>query len=82
MNETNKYERIAALKAMALLAKSANDETAIDYWLTYGIADGDEDSDEELEYYTEDDSFKEIIEAFLETMRQSEGLYINNILGK
>ena len=42
MNETNKYERIAALKAMALLAKSANDETAIEYWLTYGIADGDE----------------------------------------
>ena len=77
----NKTERIAALKAMALLARSANDETAIDYWLTYGIADGDEDSDEELEYYTEDEQFKDIIEAFLETMRQSEGIYIDNILG-
>ena len=77
----NKLERIAALKAMALLARAANDETAIDYWLTYGIADGDEDSDEDLEYYTEDDSFKDIIEAFLETMRQSEGIYIDNILG-
>ena len=49
----NKNERVAALKAMAYLAKSANDEAAIDYWLTYGIADGDEESDEELEYYTE-----------------------------
>lgn len=78
----NKYERTAALKAMALLARAANDETAIDYWLTYGIADGDEDSDEELEYYTENDNFKEIIESFLETMRRSEGLYIDNILGE
>ena len=77
----NKYDRIAALKAMALLAKSANDETAIDYWLTYGIADGDEESDEQLEYYTDDEQFKEIIEAFLETMRQSEGLYIDSVLG-
>ena len=77
----NKTERIAALKAMALLARSANDETAIDYWLTYGIADGDEESDEQLEYYTDDEQFKEIIEAFLETMRQSEGLYIDSILG-
>ena len=51
----NRTERIAALKAMALIARAANDETAIDYWLTYGIADGDEDSDEELDYYTEDD---------------------------
>ncbi len=77
----NKNERVAALKAMAYLAKSANDETAIDYWLTYGIADGDEESYEELEYYTEDEQFKDIIEAFLETMRQSEGLYIDSILG-
>ena len=77
----NKTERIAALKAMALLARSANDETAIDYWLTYGIADGDEESDEQLEYYTDDEQFKEIIEAFLETMRQSEGLYIDSVLG-
>ena len=76
-----KSDRIAALKAMALLAKSANDETAIDYWLTYGIADGDEESDEQLEYYTDDEQFKEIIEAFLETMRQSEGLYIDSVLG-
>lgn len=77
----NRTERIAALKAMALLARAANDETAIDYWITYGIADGDEDSDEELDYYTEDDTFKDIIKAFLETMRQSEGLYIDSILG-
>jgi len=77
----NRTERIAALKAMALLARAANDETAIDYWLTYGIADGDEDSDDDLEYYTEDEQFKDIIEAFLETMRQSEGIYIDNILG-
>ena len=77
----NRTERIAALKAMALLARAANDETSIDYWLTYGIADGDEDSDDDLEYYTEDEQFKDIIEAFLETMRQSEGIYIDNILG-
>lgn len=77
----NRTERIAALKAMALLARAANDETAIDYWLTYGIADGDEESDEQLEYYTDDEQFKEIIEAFLETMRQSEGLYIDSVLG-
>ena len=77
----NRTERIAALKAMALLAREANDETAIDYWLTYGIADGDEESDEELEYYADDEQFKEIIEAFLETMRQSEGLYIDSVLG-
>ena len=77
----NKNYRIAALKAMALLAKSANDEYAIDYWLTYGIADGDEESDEELEYYTEDEQFKDIIAAFLKTMRQSEGVYIDGILG-
>lgn len=31
----NKNYRIAALKAMALLAKSSNDEYAVDYWLTY-----------------------------------------------
>ena len=77
----NKNGRITTLKAMALLAKSSNDETAIDYWLTYGIADGDEDSDEELEYYIEDERFKDIIETFLKTMRKSCGLYIDSVLG-
>lgn len=79
----NKYERIRLLRAIDLLARSCNNTNLINSWLTVGIADGDAESDEELEYYAEDDHrFAEIMAAFLETMTfayNSGGLYCDGV---
>lgn len=78
----NKQERIAMLKAMDLIARSCNNENFIEYWLTVGIADGDAEEDRELDFYTNDDIFAEIMDSFLVTMKQAQkdgGLYCDGV---
>ena len=78
----NKPERLELLRAIDLIARSCNNEDHIDYWLTNGIADGDADSDKELDFYTNDDNFAEVMDAFLETMhlaRENGGLYCDGV---
>lgn len=75
-------ERLKLLRAIDLIARSCNNEDHIDYWLTNGIADGDADSDKELDFYTNDGNFAEVMDAFLETMhlaRENGGLYCDGV---
>ena len=84
----NKTERIAVIRAMELLARQVNDEMVFDEWLTYGVADGDIDentTDEELEYYTDDETFAELMGTFTNIMRRAHkngGLYCDRVVRK
>lgn len=90
MNKPNFPERIKMVRAMELLARAVNDEAVFERWLVLGVADGDIDpdgatSDEDLEYYTEDDTFAELMDTFLRVMsgaHRSGGLYFDNITSK
>lgn len=86
--KTNIKERIAVVRAMETLARQINDESVFEAWLITGVADGDIDestTDEELEYYAEDETFAELMGTFLAVMaraRKSGGLYADGILSK
>lgn len=92
MTEEQKKERIKAVKAMEFLARQVNSEFVMEYWLTYGVPDGDieygdlgeNETDEELVYMVEDDDgFAELMKAFLCTMsraRKDGGLYCGDVL--
>ena len=86
-HEPNYAERIAAVRAMDMLARSVNDETDIEQWLIYGVADGDIDEntkDEELMSYVEDDKvFADLMATFLSVMHKANkdgGLYIDTVV--
>lgn len=78
-------ERIEMVRAMETVARSINDENAFCGWLLNGVADGDIDedtTDEDLEFYAEDDVFKEVMECFLRCMVRASkngGLYCGGI---
>lgn len=82
----NKAERVKVVRAMELLARCINDEEVFETWLMYGVADGDIDettTDEELEYYAEDETFAELMGTFLRVMaraKKSGGLYADGEL--
>lgn len=85
--EPNYPERIAAVRAMEMLARAVNDETDIEQWLMDGVADGDIDentTDEELMSYVEDDKvFADLMATFLTVMHYAHkdgGLYIDNVV--
>ena len=70
MNQLRAYEpnlnrdRIKMVRAMELIARSVNNERVFRSWLVTGVADGDineETKDSDLEDYTEDDEFAELI---------------------
>lgn len=61
--------RINALKAMNLLARAANDEDCIFYWLQNGVADGDHTDEDMLSYAQDNDMFKDMCDTFLYLMR-------------
>lgn len=84
----NLKERATMVKAMETIVRSINDEDIFYSWLLYGVADGDIDektTDEELDFYCEDETFSELMELFLILMakaKKSGGLYTDNILSK
>ena len=84
-------ERIKAVKAMEFLARQINNENIFESWLTMGPADGDikygdlevkpEDA-EDLEYYIEDNEFRDLMKTFLNLMTRAKkdgGLYCGNV---
>ena len=79
-------ERVEMIRAMELIARAVNDESVFMLWLTCGVADGDikaDTTDDELEWYTEDERFSALMETFLDLMSrayQSGGLYSDGIL--
>lgn len=86
----NKKERIEMVRAMETIARNLNDETDFEYWISYGVADGDineETKDEDLEYYIEDKNFADLMYRFLRTLdikpEEANGmLYCDNILSR
>lgn len=81
----NMHIRAEAIRAMDFLARSINDEPiCINYWLCDGVADGDvngSETDEELDFYTEEDNFVEIAMLFVRCMNMArkDGIYIDNV---
>lgn len=79
------HERAEMVRAMDLIARTINDEEIFEPWLINGVADGDIDgteTDEELDYYCEDDQFSDLMELFLRLMQRAKtnGLYCNGIV--
>ena len=78
-------KRIEFVKARETIARAVNDENVFMDWLISGVADGDikaDTEDDELEYYTEDDTFAELMDTFLCLMssaKKNGGLYFDNI---
>lgn len=83
---TNYAKRADMVRAMDKLVRTVNDEDLIESWLMVGVADGDingNETDEDLEYYCEDEEFSHIMGLFLRIMKQAYndgGLYCNGIL--
>ena len=88
MSGMNFKRRVEVVRAMETLARCINDENIFDSWLMCGVADGDinEDTeDEDLECYTDDASFAELMGLFLRLMKRAEksgGLYCDRVVSK
>lgn len=88
MDEKTLKLRAKVVRMLDDIAHLVNDERVFEYWLLYGVADGDIDdhtTDEELEYYCEDSTFAELLEDFLYLMtkaKKSGGLYCDGITSK
>lgn len=90
----NKPERIKMIKAMEYIARNLNDEDILYSWLSVGVADGDieygdlevtSDDLENLEFYAEDENFKDLMTVFLRMMKRankSGGLYCDGVVSK
>ena len=87
----NTVERIKMVKAMEFIVRQCNDESDCLRWLRLGVADGDikygdlavgpEDA-ENLEYYIQDDNFRDLMYRFLEVMHDAAhggGLYCDGL---
>lgn len=83
-----KNKRVEMVRAMELIARAVNDESVFMMWLNCGVADGDikpDTADDELEWYTEDERFADLMDTFLELMsraKESGGLYADGIISK
>ena len=87
-------ERIKMVKAMEFIMRNLNDESVFEYWLMDGVADGDieygslnieSDDMESLEYYIEDEPFRDLMGVFIRCMaraKKSGGLWCDNVLSK
>jgi len=84
----NLAKRAEVVRAMETIARCVNDEDVFMDWLSMGVADGDidkETTDEDIEYYCEDESFEELMTVFLKLMRiagENGGLYADGVVSK
>lgn len=90
----NIIERIKLVKAMEFIARQVNDENVFERWLIGGVSDGDVEYGDldvkrddmrkwGLGYYTDDESFADLMGLFLRVMlgaAKSGGLYCDGIL--
>lgn len=86
LSQKSLHRRAAVVRAMEEIARCVNDEELfVGLWLSEGVADGDinqKTTDEDLECYCEDDTFKELMYTFLKLMemaREDGGLYCDGI---
>lgn len=79
-------KRAKVVRAMETLCRCINNEDIFMPWLSVGVADGDitkDTTDEDLEYYCEDDNFAELMELFLRLMARAKkdgGLYCDGVV--
>ena len=89
----NKAKRMKMVKAMEFIARQVNDEQVFEAWLVDGVADGDipygdlldTSCDGDLEIYTDDETFADVMDTFLYVMKgasKSGGLYCDGIVSK
>ena len=85
----NKELRKKVVVAMELLARSVNDDTAMEGWLMCGVPDGDIeygnlDTDAVDEWFIEDKNFSELMGCFLRTMSRAKesGLYVDKVVSE
>ena len=85
----DKELRKKVVLAMELLARSVNDESALDGWLMCGVPDGELEygtMDTEMvdEYYMNDETFAELMGCFMRTMKRAQegGLYVDNVVSR
>lgn len=79
--------RAEVVRAMETMCRCINDEEVFLPWLSVGVADGDiteETTDEDLEWYCEDEHFAELMGLFLRLMKRAgkDGLYVDGIVSK
>lgn len=80
--------RAKMVRAMEFIARQVNNEEVFESWLMYGVADGDIDgkeTDEDLSYYCEDGNFADLMERFLDLIKnakKSGGLYCDRVTSK
>lgn len=80
--------RAKMVRAMEFIARQVNDEEVFESWLMNGVADGDIDgkeTDEDLSYYCEDENFADLMERFLDLMKNAKkngGLYCDHVLSQ
>ena len=81
-------ERAEMIRAMETIARCINSEDVFMGWLIGGVADGDitsETTDEDLEFYAEDDNFADLMACFLRRMAAAKndgGLYCDGVVSK
>ena len=84
----NTKKRCDLVRAMEMLVRAVNNEDFIETWLRLGVADGDirpDTTDDDLDYYIEDDAFADLMDTFLHVMRNAQedgGLYVDGIVSK
>lgn len=82
----NRHKRAETVRAMERLVRGINDEDYLEVWLMLGVADGEIDgteTDDDLDYWTEDENFSELMELFMKLMKwasQDGGLWIDGVL--
>lgn len=80
--------RAKMVRAMEFIARQVNDEEVFESWLMNGVADSDIDgkeTDEDLSYYCEDGNFADLMEQFLDLMKnakKSGGLYCDRVISR
>lgn len=86
-----KSERVKMVKVMEFIARQINDEDVFESWLMAGVADEDinygdltfrGEDDVDLDYYTEDETFADLMLTFLRVItraRKSGGLWCDGV---
>lgn len=86
--EANMHERAEMVRSMDRLVRAINNEEYLMSWLMNGVADGDitgRETDEDLEYYCDDDNYGYLMGLFLRLMARANkdgGLYSDEVLSQ
>lgn len=84
----NIHHRCTVIRAMEIIVQAVNNTKLITQWRVEAIADGDirpDTTDDDMEYYLDDDTFAAIMDTFLQVMSNAQadgGLYVDGIESK